>query len=142
VGVVQTDAIDIGGVLFVLRVGTEDWVVKNQVSSSTTLFLDVVSILQVAYSNCTDQRTQLPRGLHCDVIQAAATDPIIYGAGRSVLLFWHQLRREREALGHATGIRGSEVPGEAELVVQTMSPARVTFAEALPVLAPWLVDER
>jgi hypothetical protein len=68
----QTDAIAIGGFLFVSRVGTEDWVVKNQVSSSTTLFLDVVSILQVAYSNCTDQRTYVPRSLHYDVIQAAA----------------------------------------------------------------------
>jgi hypothetical protein len=62
----QTDAIKMGGFLFVSRVGTDDWVVKNQVSSSTTLYLDIVSILQVAYSNCTDQRTQLPRGLHCD----------------------------------------------------------------------------
>jgi hypothetical protein len=68
----QTDAINMGGFLFLSRVGTEDWVVKNQVSSSTTLFLDVVSILQVAYSKCTDQRTQLLRGLYRDAIQAAA----------------------------------------------------------------------
>jgi hypothetical protein len=139
----QTNFIDIGRFLFVSRVGNEDWEVKNQVPSFTTLFLDVVSILQLAYSNCTDQCTQLPRGLHCDVIQAAAvvdvrleidrghhsivTDttwtPIICSVGRSVLHFWHQLGREREALGHKTflrcGIRGSEVSEEVKLVVQT-----------------------
>jgi hypothetical protein len=37
---IQVDAIDMGGLLLVSCVGTEDWVVKNQASSSPPLFLD------------------------------------------------------------------------------------------------------
>jgi hypothetical protein len=48
------------GTNFVSLVGTEDWVARNQVSSSSTFFLDIVSVLEVAYLHITDQRIQLP----------------------------------------------------------------------------------
>jgi hypothetical protein len=39
--------------------GTADWVASNQVTNSPTLYLDTVSLLQVAYLHSADGRTQL-----------------------------------------------------------------------------------
>jgi hypothetical protein len=44
----QAEAINMAEFTFVSLVGIEDWVARKQVSSSPTLFLDIVSVLQVA----------------------------------------------------------------------------------------------
>jgi hypothetical protein len=44
----QAEAINMAVFTFVSLVGIEDWVARKQVSSSPTLFLDIVSVLQVA----------------------------------------------------------------------------------------------
>ena len=55
----QADGIDLAVINFVSLVGTEDWVARNQVSSSPALFLDIVLVVQVAYLQSTNQRIQL-----------------------------------------------------------------------------------
>jgi hypothetical protein len=55
----QAEAIIMGGFTFMSLVGTEDWVARSKVSSSPTLFLDIVSVLQVVYLPGTNQRAQL-----------------------------------------------------------------------------------
>jgi hypothetical protein len=44
----RAEAINMGRFTFVSLVGAKDWVARNQVSSIPTLFLDIVSVLQVA----------------------------------------------------------------------------------------------
>jgi hypothetical protein len=41
----QAVAINMGEFRFVSLAGTEDWVARNQVSISPTLFIDIVSVL-------------------------------------------------------------------------------------------------
>jgi hypothetical protein len=55
----ESDGIDIAGIKFLSLVGTADWVAEHQGANVPTLFLDIVSLLQVAYSYSTDGRTQL-----------------------------------------------------------------------------------
>jgi hypothetical protein len=55
----QAEGIDMAGINFVSLVETDDWVARKQVSNAPALFLDIVSVLQVAYLHRTNQRIQL-----------------------------------------------------------------------------------
>jgi hypothetical protein len=70
----QSEAISMERFTFVSLVGTEDWLARNQVSSSPTFFLNVVPVLQVecrpTQLNVRREKRnfgrlrQRPRGLH------------------------------------------------------------------------------
>jgi hypothetical protein len=52
----QSEGIDMAGIQFVSLVGTADWV---QVANVPTMYLDIVSLLRVAYLHSSDGRPQL-----------------------------------------------------------------------------------
>jgi hypothetical protein len=57
---------------FVSLVGTEEWVARNEVFTSPTLFLDIVSVLQVLYLHGTDQSIQLSHERSASLVDHAS----------------------------------------------------------------------
>jgi hypothetical protein len=64
----RAEAINMGGFTFVLLVGTRDWVARNRVSSSSTLFLDIVS----SSKWCTATAPANALALNCPTTEAQA----------------------------------------------------------------------
>jgi hypothetical protein len=55
----QSEGIDMARIQFASLVGTADWVATNQVANVPTMYLDIVSLLRVAYLHSSDGRPQL-----------------------------------------------------------------------------------